>query len=119
VKHTVTDTSAQERTHPAFWNLSEQFKDMARSIKDLRRQEAFIKLQRKFLPGTKTVKFKTPTLPRRTTYAELRELKERSAELLMKPLPAGRNGWPGTQGEDTPIYIYSKEGDPPPQRLKP
>lgn len=88
VKHTVSDAQAQERTHPTFWSLTEQFEAMASAIADLRRREAVIKLQRFWRASKQTVQFRTPTIPTMSIpYEYLLQVQEQYANLLHRPPP--------------------------------
>src|SRR5512143_2731915 len=58
VKHTVTDQVAEERTHPTFFPLLEQWERHIQAIQRLRVGVAFIRL-----PDDIVHRIKTPTLP--------------------------------------------------------
>ncbi|MEU5425712.1 type IV secretory system conjugative DNA transfer family protein [Streptomyces olivoreticuli] len=58
VKHVVTDHQAEERTHPTYYPLIEQWERHAQAIQGLRVGEAFMRL-----PNDRTQKVNTPSLP--------------------------------------------------------
>jgi hypothetical protein len=59
VKHLVQDEQAEERTHPAYVSLPEQWERHVQAIQRLRVGEAFVKL-----PDDSVHKIRTPTLAR-------------------------------------------------------
>jgi hypothetical protein len=58
VKHTVEDEHAEERTHPAYLSLAEQWERQVQAIQRLRVGEAFVRL-----PNDAVRRVRTPTLP--------------------------------------------------------
>ncbi|WP_308380017.1 helicase HerA domain-containing protein [Streptomyces sp. ISL-43] len=58
VKHIVTDDAAEDRTHPAYYPLAEQWERQVQSIQQLRVGEAFVRL-----PDDRVQKVSTPRLP--------------------------------------------------------
>ncbi|KJS53437.1 hypothetical protein VM98_25305 [Streptomyces rubellomurinus subsp. indigoferus] len=72
VKHVVQDEAAEERTHPAYYPLQEQWERQVQSIQTLRVGEAFIRL-----PDDHVQKVKTPRLPDLTLSPTLLEQVER------------------------------------------
>ncbi|KPI32439.1 hypothetical protein OV450_6947 [Actinobacteria bacterium OV450] len=58
VKHVVSDEAAEERTHPAYYPLQEQWERHVQAIQQLRVGEAYIRL-----PDDKVHKVITPHLP--------------------------------------------------------
>ncbi|MFD8988987.1 type IV secretory system conjugative DNA transfer family protein [Streptomyces goshikiensis] len=58
IKHVVTDEAAEDRTHPAYYPLAEQWERQVQSIQQLRVGEAFVRL-----PDDEVRKVKTPALP--------------------------------------------------------
>ncbi|MFJ9643231.1 type IV secretory system conjugative DNA transfer family protein [Streptomyces sp. NPDC101206] len=58
VKHVVSDEAAEERTHPAYYPLQEQWERQVQSIQQLRVGEAYIRL-----PDDRVRKVTTPRLP--------------------------------------------------------
>jgi hypothetical protein len=88
VKHTVTDEEAEERTHPVFFGLPEQVEDMAKTFEDLRPQEAFIKLAKRFRfqRGSRVIRFKTHTLYKHYSDETIQALRETYAKLLLSPI---------------------------------
>lgn len=61
IKHIVTDHAAEERTHPTYYALQEQWERQVQSIQQLRVGQAFIRL-----PNDEVRKVTTPTLPNLT-----------------------------------------------------
>jgi hypothetical protein len=59
VKHTVDDSSADKRTHPAYFPLQEQWERQVQAIQTLGTGQAFIRL-----PDDRVQRVKTPRLPR-------------------------------------------------------
>ncbi len=104
VKHTVSDVAAEERTHPVFWGLPEQVEEMAKSFEDLRPQEAFIKLAKRFSfqRGSRVIKFKTHTLRKYYSDATIQALRETYAKLLLSPIPAATA--PPPEHETQPVF---------------
>ncbi|MEE4595776.1 DUF87 domain-containing protein [Streptomyces sp. DSM 41524] len=58
IKHTVSDETAEARTHPAYYALQEQWERIVQSIQQLGVGEAYIRL-----PDDRVKKLKTPRLP--------------------------------------------------------
>ncbi|MGW2954820.1 type IV secretory system conjugative DNA transfer family protein [Streptomyces eurythermus] len=58
IKHVVSDGAAEERTHPAYYPLQEQWERHVQSIQQLRVGEAYIRL-----PDDQVHKVRTPRLP--------------------------------------------------------
>ncbi|MFD9978176.1 type IV secretory system conjugative DNA transfer family protein [Streptomyces sp. NPDC059017] len=58
IKHVVADETAEERTHPAYYPLQEQWERQVQSIQQLRVGEAYIRL-----PDDQVHKVRTPHLP--------------------------------------------------------
>ncbi|GGS82819.1 type IV secretory system conjugative DNA transfer family protein [Streptomyces cinerochromogenes] len=58
IKHVVSDEAAEERTHPAYYPLQEQWERHVQSIQQLRVGEAYIRL-----PDDEVYKVQTPRLP--------------------------------------------------------
>lgn len=73
IKHEVKDTTAQERSHPLFDPLGEQFERFTQTIQRLRRRNVLVKL-----PEIESVfKVRVPTIPRARIHAEkLEKVKE-------------------------------------------
>ncbi|MFD8750188.1 type IV secretory system conjugative DNA transfer family protein [Kitasatospora sp. NPDC059577] len=61
VKHIVADQAAEERTHPTYYPLQEQWERQVQAIQQLRVGEAFIRL-----PNDQVRKIRTPKLPELT-----------------------------------------------------
>ncbi|MEU1286692.1 DUF87 domain-containing protein [Kitasatospora sp. NPDC005856] len=58
VKHTVSNEQAEERTHPTYYPLQEQWERQVQSVQQLQVGEAYIRL-----PNDQVRKVRTPTLP--------------------------------------------------------
>lgn len=58
IKHVVANEAAEDRTHPAYYPLQEQWERHVQSIQQLRVGEAFVRL-----PNDEVRKVKTPALP--------------------------------------------------------
>lgn len=58
IKHVVTDEAAEDRTHPTYYPLQEQWERQVQSIQQLRVGEAFVRL-----PDDQVRKVRTPRLP--------------------------------------------------------
>ncbi|WP_055525853.1 type IV secretory system conjugative DNA transfer family protein [Streptomyces graminilatus] len=58
VKHVVADQAAEERTHPAYYALQEQWEKVVQSIQQLRVGEAYVRL-----PDDRVQRIHTPRLP--------------------------------------------------------
>jgi TraM recognition site of TraD and TraG len=61
VKHTVDDSGADKRTHPAYFPLPEQWERQVQAIQTLGIGQAFVRL-----PDDRVQRVKTPTLPEAT-----------------------------------------------------
>jgi hypothetical protein len=73
VKHVVEDEKAEERTHPSYLSLPEQWEHQVQAIQRLRVGEAFIRLI-----DDSVHKLRTPTLPQLTvTRQDLQAVRER------------------------------------------
>lgn len=82
VKHMVEDEHAQERTHPVFTSLPEQFEKKARELEDLPTGHCYIKF------GSKVRRILTSPYPRpRITYKELQTITDVYAHRLLEPMP--------------------------------
>jgi hypothetical protein len=103
VKHTVADQTQEQKSHPVFWGVNEQFEDMARQLEELRPREAYMKLARRFGPGMKTIKFRTVNVPKsKATWEEIQTLRDDYANRLLVPFPTP------AQGMTTPAVIPRK-----------
>lgn len=73
VKHQVKDETAQERTHPLFDPMMEQFERFTQTIQRLRRRRVLVKLPDK----ERVYHLKTPTVPKsRIGQAQLERIKD-------------------------------------------
>ncbi len=96
IKHTVSDESASERTHPVFWGVNEQFEDMAVHLEGLPPRHAYIKLARRFIHGKKIVRFKTVKIPKRkATWETIQQLRDYYAFSLLVPFTSSVVSHPG------------------------
>ncbi|MEZ4554197.1 MAG: type IV secretion system DNA-binding domain-containing protein [Dehalococcoidia bacterium] len=83
VKHEVADVVQLGRTHPVYFSLQEAFEGWTQSLTDLRPREAFVNT------GERTVKIRTLNVPEsKRTHDEMRELAERYAMRIQKPVAA-------------------------------
>ena len=81
VKHEVENTDVVDNTHPMFYSVQETFESVARDIEDLQPREALIKLDKR------TIKFRSAHVPpARCTLAQLNNIKDRYARLLLTPV---------------------------------
>ena len=72
VKHVVEDTTAEERSHPAYLSLQEQWEKQVQAIQQLRVGQAFVRL-----PDDSVHTVKTELLPRLTvTRQEVQAVRE-------------------------------------------
>lgn len=110
VKHQVRDEKAEDRTHPTYFSLAEQWEEQVQAIQHLKVGEAFIRL-----PTDDVRKIRTPALPRVNLRSErLQEVQQsyldryfvkrpplakRSASIAIT-LPIGRR----PRGTDTTIF---------------
>jgi hypothetical protein len=62
VKHEVKDEKAVDRTHPAFYSLTEQWEAMTQHIQDLPQRTFFLKRRNKPVQFLKTVTMQAPNL---------------------------------------------------------
>jgi len=82
VKHMVEDEHAQERTHPVFTSLPEQFEKTARELEDLPTGHCYTKF------GSKVRRIVTSPYPRpRITYKELQKITDEHAHRFLVPIP--------------------------------
>lgn len=88
IKHTVTDETAEQRTHPLFWGLPEQIEETAKTFEELKPQEAYIKLTSPWLwqKGRRQLKFRTVTLKTNHTHAHIQSIREYYARILLTPM---------------------------------
>jgi hypothetical protein len=73
VKHEVADEQQQERTHPLYTSLAEQFEGFTQAIQQLRRRNVLLQLPE----SDEALSLKTLTVPRsRVSLAQLGRLKD-------------------------------------------
>jgi hypothetical protein len=83
VKHTVEDEHAEERTHPAYLSLAEQWEKQVQAIQRLRVGEAFVRLA-----DDSVYKLRTRTLPpARVSAARLAHIRRVYLEHYFAPMP--------------------------------
>src|SRR5512144_1358981 len=83
VKHTVSDQTAEGRTHPTFFPLLEQWERHTQAIQTLRTGQAFIRL-----PDDTVHRVHTPTLPRIIVTPErLTAVRESYLHAHFRPMP--------------------------------
>src|SRR5512146_1717715 len=83
VKHTVSDQTAEGRTHPTFFPLLEQWERHTQAIQTLRTGQAFVRL-----PDDSVHRVHTPTLPRITvTPQRLAAVRESYLHAHFRPMP--------------------------------
>jgi hypothetical protein len=81
VKHVVDDDTAEERTHPSYFSLPEQWEGQVQAIQRLRVGEAFVRL-----PNDSVHKISTRTLPRADVTAnQLQYVRRRYLERYFEP----------------------------------
>jgi hypothetical protein len=115
VKHTVENEAAEERTHPTFFPLLEQWEQHAQAIQTLKVGQAFIRL-----PTDTVRQVHTPTLPRITVAPErMAAMREHYLRAYFRPMP--RMG--GSLGESpvsvsvpSPGPVNGSPPQPPPIR---
>src|SRR5512146_3186070 len=94
IKHTVEDETAEERTHPTFFPLLEQWEQHAQAIQTLGAGEAFVRL-----PNDTVDRVRTPTLLRITVAPErLAAVREHYLRAYFRPVPRST---PATQPAGT------------------
>jgi hypothetical protein len=82
VKHVVEDQDAEDRTHPSYLSLPEQWEHQVQAIQRLRVGEAFIRLM-----DDSVHKLRTPTLPRLTVRRQdLQAVRERYLTRYFTPV---------------------------------
>jgi hypothetical protein len=83
VKHEVKDSKAQERTHPVFDPMLEQFERAIQTIQRLREREMWVKLPDR----EEVIKLKTPDVPDyHVTDAQLAQIKTALAQQVGRPV---------------------------------
>jgi hypothetical protein len=82
VKHTVEDEHAEERTHPAYLSLAEQWERQVQAIQRLRVGEAFVRLA-----DDSVYKLRTRTLPPARVTARLAQVRRTYLERYFEPMP--------------------------------
>jgi hypothetical protein len=84
VKHLVDDDKAEERTHPTYLSLPEQWERHVQGIQRLKVGQAYVRL-----PDDTVHKIDTPTLPRLATELEqLQEVQETYLSRYFEPIDA-------------------------------
>jgi hypothetical protein len=82
VKHIVEDEKAEERSHPSYLSLPEQWEHQVQAIQRLRVGEAFFRLM-----DDSVHKLRTPTLPRLTvTRQQVQVVKETYLDRYFRPV---------------------------------
>lgn len=82
VKHVVNDETAQERSHPLFESLYNQFEGFTQAIQRLRRRQVLVKLP----DNDRVLKLRTPAVPAaRISRSRLEEIKRNLARQAGKP----------------------------------
>jgi hypothetical protein len=82
VKHTVEDEHAEERTHPSYLSLAEQWEKQVQAIQRLRVGEAFVRLA-----DDSVYKLRTRTLPPARVTARLAQVRRTYLERYFVPMP--------------------------------
>ena len=110
VKHTVENEAAEERTHPTFFPLLEQWEQHAQAIQRLRVGEAFVRL-----PTDTVHRVRTPTLPRITVAPErLAAVREHYLHAYFRPCqgmgqPSGESPIPTSVPSPVPAAVTTLE----------
>ncbi len=110
VKHTVSDAAAEERTHPTFFPLLEQWERHTQAIQTLRTGQAFVRL-----PDDTVHRVATPTLPRITVASErLAALRESYLQAYFRPMPPLNRPAAAPPAPAALAAIAPPAGTPPP-----
>jgi hypothetical protein len=105
VKHVVNDESAEDRTHPAYLSLPEQWEHQVQAIQQLRIGEAFVRLQDDSVHRLRTV-----TLPKIAVVREkLARIRQAYLERYFVPI-AGPAAAPAVPLGLTPPTISRRPG---------
>ncbi len=88
VKHTVADETAEQRSHPVFYSMPEQFEAWAKALESLKPRQAYVRL------GGKTVKVQVSRVPHPRSPAHLLdELRSSYAKTLLTPKEQIQDSW--------------------------
>jgi hypothetical protein len=83
VKHVVEDTQAEERTHPVYYGLAEQFEGYTQHLQELKPRHFLLKLPGKAARWGKTLEIKTPSVDT----AELAAVEQEYLKRYFTPQP--------------------------------
>ncbi|MEU5301767.1 type IV secretory system conjugative DNA transfer family protein [Streptomyces noursei] len=114
VKHIVSDQAAEDRTHPAYYPLAEQWERQVQSIQQLRVGEAFVRL-----PDDQVRKVNTPTLPSLTEPPEaLGEVEQYYLDRYFEPPSTQAAFAPAPRLSPTTPIRRRPSARPAPRRIK-